>query len=405
MAFTSTVEILELTGRKRSLTLRGGGLPSHGAAFPQRMRLATTWLPGNGTEATQQVLGPEDGSPEWEGYWSTPVLSSLPSLFEEAGDTKLIARAMTLVKLLDAFTAAGSKLRVTWQQDGEAIQVREGRIEEFEPSYRTRDDVTWRVQWAWTGRGGASKRVVSLKKDGQLAQHKKIEAELSKLQTELLAAGIVSSNKDVLGSASSFSLGQVEGFLDGIRNFTGAFASQIELFGSRIRQIGELVRSVEELPANIAQQFVDATATVMSDCAAFKRAVTQRGPEAYARFDQSAGVATIIAASRYLSGATEAADKVVLACAEARASLLAKGGQAPGSSSAQGKPSPALAGVVIARQGDTFASIAKRVLGDPALGPAVARSSGYPWFEQAPRVGEVILVPNQASAQQLMPGA
>jgi hypothetical protein len=60
---------------------------------------------------------------------------------------------------------------------------------------------------------------------------------------------------------------------------------------------------------------------------------------------------------------------------------------------------------VIARQGDTFASIAKRKLGDPSLGPAVARATGYSWLDVAPRVGEVVVVPSAKSAAGLMPGA
>jgi len=402
---SSTVTIEELTGRKRKLRLRGGGLPLHGTAFPAKMRLKTSWLPGNSTEAVQQVLGGEDGAPEWEGKWSTPTLASLPSHFTDGGDPKPIARAATLVDLVDLLRAAGSKLRITWAQDDDHVVVREGRIAEFEPRFRTKDDVEWRITWEWTGRGGTSKRIVSLKKDGQLAKHKQIESELSKLKAELTASSIISSNKDLFGSASHFSLGQLEGFLDGIKNFTGKFASSIELLGTRIKQIGDLVQSVEDLPADIAQQFVDAAATVMSDCAAFSDAVSVSGPEAYTRFDQSASVATIAHAANYLSGAKAASDRVVLACAEARAALLKKGGQSPGSASANGKPMPDLAGIVIAKQGDTFASIAKRVLGDPSLGPAVARATGYSLFDQAPRIGEVVIVPNAASAAGLMPSA
>lgn len=401
---TSSVIITELTGRKRRLELRGGGLPSHGTAFPSKMRVITTWMPGS-SEATQQVLGPEEGDPSWQGYWSTPMLASFPCLYREgSGADQRVARAQTLVTIVDSIRQSGARLRIQWIQDDDYGEQREGRIEEFEPAYRTKDDVNWTIKWAWSGRGGSKSRVVQLKKDGQLAQHKKIESELAKLTAELTAQRIVSSNKDILGSASHFSLGDVESFIEGIKNFTGGFARQIQALGDRIRQIGDLAQSVEELPADVAQQFIDAAATVVSDCSAFSRAVSRRGPETYARFDQSAGIRTLMQASGYLNSSKAAADATVLAAAEARAALIKRAGIRPGSQGAQGKPQSSVLTFVIARAGDTFASIAKKQLGDPTLGPAVAKASGYALFDQAPRVGDVILVPTAQAAQQLMPG-
>lgn len=397
--------IEELSGRKRVLVLRGGGLPKHGAGFPAKMRVVTKFLPGAG-EATQQVLGPEEGSPTWEGSWSTPVLASLPSYLREgaSGPIQNVARAKTLVEILDSIRGAGSRIRLTWAQDDDHHITREGRITEFEPTFRTKDDVEWKVEWAWAGRGEPRSRVLNLKKDNQLAQHKKIEAELNKLTGELTASKILSSNKGILGSASHFSLGDVEAFVDGIKGITGGFAREIERLGSQIKQIGDLAQSIEDLPADIAQQFVDAAASVMSSCAAFKDAVTRKGPEAYARFDQSASVKTIVNASNYLSGAAAQADAVASACADARAALLAKSGAKPGSAGGQGAPQPAIAAVVFARQGDTFASIARAKIGDSSLGPAVARASGYPAFELSPRVGDVVIVPSLAAAKKLMAG-
>jgi hypothetical protein len=402
----STLVIEELTGRRRKLDLRGGGLPAKGASFASGMRLATSFLPGNGVEATQQVLGPREGEPEWEGSWSTPVLASEPSFYSEVGgNEQRVARAKTLVEIVESITASGALLRITWSQDGDLTWVRQGRIEEFDPQPRTRDDVDWSIKWQWTGRGGSTKRVISLKKDGQLATHKKIENELNKLTAELNAASLFSSNRDILASASSFSLGDLEAFVEGIKDFTGQFANLATQIGSRIRQIGDLIQSVEELPADVAQQFVDAAASVVSSCAEFSDSVSRQGPEVYARFDQSASVKTLVNASTYLSSVKAAADEVVRMAAEARAALIKKSGIQPGSPGTQGKPVPDAVTFVIARQGDTFASIAKRKLGDPSLGPAVARATGYSWLDVAPRVGEVVVVPSAKSAAGLMPGA
>lgn len=400
----STVTIEELTGRKRTLQLRGGGLPSKGAQFPVKQRLSTTWLPGSG-EATQQIVGFAEGDPEWDGYWSTPTLAGEPCLLQEGGGAiQRIARAWTLSDVVESLVQAGALLRVTWRQDEDTIKAREGRIEEFTPAPQTKDDIAWHVKWAWSGRGSKTSRVVRLKKDSQLAQHKRIESELTKLEGELLASKIVSSASAIPGSATSFSLGQVEGFLRGIKDFTSAFARQVQLFGSRIREIGDLAQSVESLPAEVAQQFVDAAATVQSACVAFSDAVTRRGPETWVRLDESASLVAQVHASGYLGSAKAAADACALACAEAREALFRTGTLSAGSQGGQGRAHPDAVSFAVARQGDTFASVARRRLGDSSLGPAVAKASGYSWLDVEPLPGALLVIPSAKAAAALMPG-
>lgn len=402
----SSLIIEEREGLKRRLELRGGGLPHHGAEFPIRQRTSTKWMPGNGTEATQQVLGPELPGPEWEGEWNTTKLASLPALYRERGGAEQrVARASSLKTIVEAITFAGALLRVTWTED-DFTEVREGRIAEFRPSYRSRDDIKWRIEWDWKGRGGSAPKVASLKKDGQLAAHKQVEAELNKVTAELAAQRIVQSAADLPGSASGFTLGRLEGFVDGIRDFTQGFADKITQLGARIGQLGDLIADVEALPADVAKQFVDAAASVTSECVAFSDAVSRKGPEAYSTFDQSASVRAIVDNARVLGGAKAASNAAMLAAAEARASLLRSATGAPGTAGGPGRPAQDVSEVLVARAGETFAELARRSrLADPTLGPAVARANGYPAFALSPRAGDVLVVPSAQAAQGLLPAA
>lgn len=385
--------------------LLGGALPFHGAEFPVEQRVVTKWLPGNGTEATQHVLGPREGAPEWEGEWNTTKMVSSPSLYSErgSGPPRRVARAQTLCLIVEAILRAGALLKVTWTEDDQDPVVRVGRLVKLTPSYRSLDDVHWHMAWEWKGRGGVGSRVATTKKDAQLSAHKKVEAELSNVTAEVSAAAIVSAFTDLPGSASSFSLGSLEGFVDSIKAFTQSFANQVNALGARIKKVGELIRDVETLPADVAAQFVDAMANVIADCEGFSDDVSRRGPEAYSQFDQSASVKSIVAASSYFGGAKAAADACALAAAEARGILIRKSGRPPGAAGGAGKPQPDVGEVLVARVGDTFQSIARRRLGSADLGPAVARASGYPAFALAPNVGDVVVVPTLASAQGLMP--
>ena len=398
----SSLIIEELTGKKRRLELRGGGLPKHGASFPSKQRVVNRFLPG-ARVATTQLLGPEEGSPSWDGSWSTPVLASLPSLYTEAGGAEQkIARARTLHDIVDAITYSGSRLRITWTQDDFPPIVREGRIEEYEPKFRTNDDIEWTITWKWSGRGESRARVISTKKDAQLAQHKKIETEIAKITAEVFESKLLSSKSGILGSASHFSLGDAEALVDSVKNLAQSFADDIQQVGSRIKKIADLVQSIEELPLDVATSFLNATATVISACASFKDQVTRKGPEAWTRFDQSSSIETIVNASRYIAGSSQAADDCIAAACDARSILLTKSGAKPGSVEAQTSPQPTIGAVVFARQGDTFASVAKSKIGDAVYGPAVAQSSGYAAFEVAPRVGDVLIVPTLARAKMLI---
>jgi len=160
----SSLRIEEQTGARRSLELRGGGLPHHWAAFPVEQRVVTKWSPGNSADATQQVLGPREGSPEWEGEWNTTLLVGTPCLYSERGGLQeKVARARTLANIVEAIVRSGALLTVTWTEDnsGQVPVVRLGRIAKFEPAYRSNDDVRWRISWEWKGRGPAAKRVAN----------------------------------------------------------------------------------------------------------------------------------------------------------------------------------------------------------------------------------------------------
>src|SRR3954466_4299054 len=134
---SSSLTIEELTGERRKLELRGPGLPLKGAGWEGSQNVKTTWYPGNGIEATQQVLGPKEEPSEWEGEWNRTRLGRTPCLFTDgAGTPTKVTAPSFLIDLMDDIRIRGTKLRVTWTVVDEsgtprASKVREGRLEKF----------------------------------------------------------------------------------------------------------------------------------------------------------------------------------------------------------------------------------------------------------------------------------
>ena len=401
----SSLRIEEQSGARRSLELRGGGLPHHWAAFPVEQRVVTKWSPGNSADATQQVLGPREGSPEWEGEWNTTLLVGTPCLYSERGGLQeKVARARTLANIVEAIVRSGALLTVTWTEDdsGQVPLVRLGRIAKFEPAYRSNDDVRWRISWEWKGRGPAAKRVANFAIDKKLTVGAKVQAELARVTAELEAKRTASAIPGVPFSATGDTLGQFESFLSGIKGVAETFARKLRQLSDRIDRLGQLAQGVETLPAEVAAAYVDAFEDVRQSCAAFADDVTRRGPEAYAAFDQGGSVGSVVRGWGTFASARQSAMAAAAAAVEERGVVLAKSGQRPGSAGGAGKPQPGAVSVVVARAGESFAGLSLRALGRADLGPALARANGYAPFAVGPEAGALLVVPSLQAAQALL---
>lgn len=396
----SKVTIEEQTGKKRKVELQGPGQPFQGTAWTGEMRLVTDAVNGNDDDAIQQVLGPQDIASTWEGMWRTTKLAGKPALYSEgSGAPQKIALASTLADLFDDIRRSGHLCRVVWSQGPRKVE-RLGRLARLALKYDRFDDIGWEMEWAWIGRGPARQSVANFRQDQKAALAKSVALQLGLLNAEINAAKLITSKTNVPFSASSFSLGSLEALLDAPKALMGSFSRFAVQLSSRITELGKLIEGFESLPADLASQALDAATNIVTACAQFHQDVTVYGPESLTAFDQSASVQGLVAASSYFDGAAQQAESAMQMAAELRLAAQKARASAP-STSSQGTSTPDVLAVVIARQGDTFASLAAKYLQDVDKGDAIAKANGLPGYQVAPAPGSVVVIPNAQAVKQL----
>lgn len=142
--------IQELTGEKRSLTLKQRSLPYTSVSWAGNMRTNTTWYQGNPV-ATQQVLGPEEEPTTLEGTWKDRFIRGT---VEQVGFGREVAFATDLVDFMTELRTAGQLLQVSW-----GPETRRGILVMFDPRYLRLQDIEWTAEFEWQGRGPVTPRV------------------------------------------------------------------------------------------------------------------------------------------------------------------------------------------------------------------------------------------------------
>jgi hypothetical protein len=164
----------ELTGQQREVVLTERALPYRPQRFSGKMRVQTTWYPGNPI-ATQQVLGSEEGSTSFTGFWKDRFISQASVGTAGATPARVAGRpvvdVMDLVMSIDDIRRQGQQVEVTWDE-----VVRVGVITEFTPSWHSRTDVEWTLTIEWGSQGEAE------------PQHQVAETSIGDAGAELLAA-------------------------------------------------------------------------------------------------------------------------------------------------------------------------------------------------------------------------
>lgn len=276
----SVVEIEELGGKQRTLTLRGAGLPRRGTPWSAAQRVATTWYPGNAAQATQQVIGPMELPVQWGGVWNTTRLISLPPDLD--GDP--IVYAHDLASLLEDIFRAGAQLRVRWAnrlsiREGTKTIVREGRATKWTFPYHTIDDIIdWTIDWEWMGRGLPQAKVslADNAREAALFATQQAAAELAEAESTAL---LVSAHKNIpLGTTPSL-LGQLEALADAPSKLFKQVGQEANLISNRCKRIGDLINRGRGLPFEIAGQAVDVARNAQAVANNFVDAYSRTPPE------------------------------------------------------------------------------------------------------------------------------
>lgn len=128
--------------------LRGRAVPYRKVSWGVTQKVNTTFYPGNPV-ASQQVLGPEEGSTAMKGMWKALYLTGsdgkTPTVLrdnESAGN-----QPSDIVDLFQIMCRSGIVWRVTWMSE-----VRKGVMTKFTPTWIRQTDCEWEIEFEWASR-------------------------------------------------------------------------------------------------------------------------------------------------------------------------------------------------------------------------------------------------------------
>jgi phage tail protein X len=140
-----------------------------GAEWGMKNNVITTWYQGNGAEATQQNLGPQELPSHWHGEWRRTMLGSDPQGYtDDSGTVYDIVDPLSMWNAIEAIARGGQRLRVTWgvttdngDPSAQGSVVRDGRVLECKFRPARIQDIEWEIEFQWLGRGGVTPKVTS----------------------------------------------------------------------------------------------------------------------------------------------------------------------------------------------------------------------------------------------------
>jgi len=418
---SSYISIIELAGAKRSLYLKGAALPKHGAAnWGGKQRVVTTWYPGNGGQASQQILGPTESQTRWTGEWNTNRIIRTPAKLVDATREYNIFSADDIRATIEDILRAGSLLEVVWGYDPERVDpasgidlrgtynpvriVREGRALEWDFQYTTGDDIEWTITWDWQSRGTQQQQVAEFR-DGGSSTKNTLTSML--LMTE--AAGniaedniVYSQNRTVPLGANTFSLGQLLAIADGVKRQMRLYSQAMNALSSRIADVAAIINTVKAMPIEAVNHALDVANNMVASSNRLYDSVTRTPPELY---DAQKKLASLTRAFAFAKTGTDASSQTASTGADSVSTLSAQI-QAQQASGEQGnaqavgvKPLRGVGGtttqtqVHIVRRGETLISISVVYYGTPEGSADIAYANGLSLRTATLPIGRVIIIP------------
>ncbi len=400
MGDASSIIIKELDGQHREVVLKGPALPFQGASWKSKQSIVTTWYPGNGNQATQQVLGPQELPSSWEGVWRRTQMGKNPSsVAEEGGVPSSIIRPTTMRDLLDEIFYGGSRLRVSWVSIGSdgtrGTVVREGRATEWEFPTDRLSDISWKITFDWYGRGGSIQKVVSTRDEGvagaTTALNAAIEASLGLSLPSLPSLPRLPK----LPKIPTFSLATLEALTKLPTKLLSDFTRNITSITSKIKQFGQIIDTARNLPNALANTALASAKNSMGIANAFvdkmsrmpiEQATTQRN------------VRDIVRTAKVLGQNLEAAQAIARASKQLEmkvrsASSANPGGPAVGGAKQATSRASSIITTHIVKQGETLLTISVKYYQSPDHAVDIARANHMPWHTINVDRGKILLIP------------
>jgi hypothetical protein len=404
VSYSSAIGIVELDSNRnptRTLSLRGGGLPKMGGAnWGGANVLPTTWYPGNSAEATQQVLVAKEIPSQWSGEWRLTVLNRAPCSYDDGTGEIDVASPGTLWDILEDLFRKGQRLRVTWviasSTDGVISRtvLREGRAEHWDFRPARSVDVEWQCSFSWVSRGAVQLRAVT-------AREADVESASSALVTSMAAtvaainAAIVSQDANILGSASRFTLGQLENLANAPLALVQELTRNLTRITSGLAQVGAIALDVATLPFSIANTVISFAKDATDQALQFSDQVGQIPLEAAS---VSSNVADLMRSFTYFSGVDDEAQSTALAGQVAQQQLRDQLSRNPGrgevgSNSLQASSQGTMLGIRVVKQGDTPQSLSQLYYATVDHDIDILRANHLPWYQVTLVPGTLLVIP------------
>jgi hypothetical protein len=414
----STITIEELTasvpgGKPRRIVLVGGALPFMGQAdWGGDTKIVTTWYPGNGTEASQQNLGPQEMPSTWTGEWNRTRMGRAPSFFfDQNGSLQKVIDPHLLWGYLDAIRIAGGRLRVTWavrgnqllgssktgtNQDVDFAIVREGRIKSLKISPDRLTDFKWSMELHWMSRGGRQDRVADVRRDDNVSLAVTAVSDSINALGDLLAQrtqGIIDNLGKHLGQVGHLSLGQLEAIAAAPLKAVNAMMSKLRYNLNQLARIGNLAKKIATTPAAVANNVIDFARDTVSVSHNFLDSMSRTPFELQANKSK---VSDLIRSAKYFG---QISDQVQTAAKQGsdldirmRQALVA--GANRGSLSTKDTPKQGdILAIHVCKESDTPQRVSSQYYGNPDQGEAILRANRMPLYTPTLRPGLIIIIP------------
>jgi hypothetical protein len=440
VAAGSVITIAEISGNQgRRVSLIGPSLPSWGASWKTTQKVVTDWYPGNGTTATQQVLGPREMPSTWEGQWRRNMMLRAPSTFGSAAQTdQLVATPATLRDFLDLVFFQGARLQVTWTVTKEEIDsqgnvsayqfqtIRTGRATEWDFPHDDIDDIHWSIKFDWDGRGG-TQQVAASTRDTDVATlgsavvsgitdamtltqttsaFFSVSVGLSQSQGGSFGFGVVSGGSGnpagIPLAATATTLGRLETVSPKLLAAVATFNQNLLQIQNRYNQATAIANKLSTTPIAQSQNVVAMCTTTIVTCSNFRQALDAVPFE----LDVQAGssLADMIRAAKFVADLLTQAQTLEDTAQATRTKALPRISSNPGGGIVSGQQTNAmtaagLIAVYTTKAGDTPQEIARQYYGSAEQALFLLRANHLPWGLATFVGGDVLLVPALTSQQ------
>jgi len=373
-----------------------------GAEWGGKLAGTTTWYPGNGEEATQQILGPQEVPSNWHGEWKRTLMGKAPTSYtDENGADQTIVDPHVLADVLEDIFRTGFRLRVTWIVEGLTAgqtykKVREGRVLEggWKFKYTRIQDIEWEAQFDWLGRGRTTQRVVAVRDSSMDALTASMNAQAANLASLQAAAGFISSNSTVRLSASTLTLGQLETLAAAPYALLQAFGQKIQQIVSRIKQATDIGSSLENLPFAVANKGITAALDAVQTSNAICDQLGQVPPEQMALSTRVSDITRAMSFYAQNKDQAQALSKSGQDFADRlrarQATIGLQGKNRPQSSS---MVASGIIAIYITKTGDTPQTISADFYDSPDHASDILRANRLPLYQPTFPKGKVLIIP------------